>query len=388
MGRMEQRRVVRGANTRTAGKDQARGRWTARGVLCAVAGSALVWACDPPAARSPVDARRVAVTPALPSPPPSERETTREAAASRTLTANSLGPTRAGRLEGGTTLPVDQPWLQPTPAALRRGALHADEHLVGALTRAARHVAETWPGSILWVGDLSREGGGPFPPHASHTNGRDADLAFYTTAPDGRARDTGAMRAVDGAGVMGGGPLRFDAARNWRLVELLLRDPSIQVQWIFVATHVRALLLEAAKASGAEVRILERAARVLQPPRDSSPHADHFHVRIYCDSEDRLLGCVDAPPFHPWIDTHEDIVRDWLEGLQPFLALPGTEEFRFALDRIARVHATTALPTLEGLRTPEAPDDAALLEEVIRHLRGRPTGNDRWRELAPTDAPP
>lgn len=388
MGRIDQRRRVCRANTRTAGKDQAPGRLRAQGLVIALAGGAIGLACQPPLVPPLRDARGVSAAPPLPSPAspgPAHPESRPPEVATP---AHSLGPTRAGRLEGGRALPADVPWMKATPTALRRGAVYGDESLVAALANAARRIDEASPGSVLWVGDLSLQGGGAFPPHASHTNGRDADLAFYSLSAAGIPEDTGAMRAVDASGSMSGTPLRFDAARNWRLVELLLRDPAIQVQWLFVATHVRRLLLDAAADAGADPRIIARAERVLQQPKDSSPHADHFHLRVYCDAEDRLLGCVDAPPFHPWVDRHEGVVRTWLDGLHPFLDLPGTEEFRFALDRIARVHATEALPALEALSPPSDPADAALLGEVIRHLRGRPASSDRWVELAPDDTPP
>ena len=50
--------------------------------------------------------------------------------------------------------------------------------------RAVQHLGELWhdrhPTTPVAVGDMSRRGGGPFPPHASHTDGRDVDVRPLT----------------------------------------------------------------------------------------------------------------------------------------------------------------------------------------------------------------
>ena len=296
----------------------------------------------------------------------------------------SRGPTHGGSLVSGATLPDVGEGFVLLPQTIRRDARHGHPTLVEALRRAARRVATLYPGSTLHVGDLSIPDGGNFGPHRSHTNGRDVDLAFYLADADGAPADVGRMQTVGRDGALAGGG-RFDARRNWALVALLLRDPAIQVQWVFVADHLRALLLS--EAGRDDPALAERAARVLLQPRDSSPHADHFHVRIYCDQADRLAGCVDAPPFHAWVDDHRDALELWLTSLAPFLAMPGTEEFRYAVTRIAEGGVSAALPQLEALQTPPRASDAWLLADAIAHLRGDDT-RPEWSRLRPLDAPP
>lgn len=50
--------------------------------------------------------------------------------------------------------------------------------------RSIQHLGELWhdrhPTTPIAIGDMSRRGGGPFPPHASHTDGRDADIRPLT----------------------------------------------------------------------------------------------------------------------------------------------------------------------------------------------------------------
>jgi penicillin-insensitive murein endopeptidase len=297
----------------------------------------------------------------------------------------SLGPTHGGRLVGGRAMPDVAEALALLPQTVRRGARHGHPRLVAALLRAARRVAALHPGSRLHVGDLSLARGGNFGPHRSHTSGRDVDLAFYLMDATGAPADRPVMAGIgpDGRSALEG--LAFDAARNWRLVSLLLGDPDVEVQWIFVARHLRERLLAEARVD--DPTLAARAARVLLEPRDSSPHADHFHIRVYCDRTDRLGGCVDAPPFHPWVDDHRDALSEWLTSVEPFLAHPGTDEYRYALTRIAEGSVRLALPRLLALPQPTEPADAQLLSDTVAHLRGEAT-RPEWRHLQATDSPP
>ena len=58
--------------------------------------------------------------------------------------------------------------------------------LVLMLNRTAKQIARQNPGSVLLVGDLSREYGGPPAGHRSHQSGRDADVGFFVTDAKGR----------------------------------------------------------------------------------------------------------------------------------------------------------------------------------------------------------
>ena len=59
-----------------------------------------------------------------------------------------------------------------------------------------------------------------------------------------------------------------------------------------------------AKATKATALIGGRRRGVIHPvviypfsqPSDSSPHDDHFHVRLYCAPDDLPYGCADRPP--------------------------------------------------------------------------------------------
>ena len=93
---------------------------------------------------------------------------------------------------------------------------------------------------------------------------------------------------------------RKHAHRKDTLVRTLVWSQRPQIQFIFVSRGLRKLMLDYAVRRQEHREILRRARRVMQQPGNSSPHADHFHVRIYCSPQDRTAGCVDGGPRWPW----------------------------------------------------------------------------------------
>jgi penicillin-insensitive murein endopeptidase len=155
--------------------------------------------------------------------------------------------------------------------------------LVLMLRRTAREIARVAPGSVLLVGDLSREQGGPLAGHRSHQTGRDADVGFY--ARDARGKSIlldrfvsfdGRGRATDQSGLV------FDDWRNWLLVECWVHDARAGLSHVFVAQSLRRRLLEYARGRKDFAPYVDRAAALLKQPEHGEPHADHFHVRIAC----------------------------------------------------------------------------------------------------------
>lgn len=200
----------------------------------------------------------------------------------------SIGYANSGRLQNGVPLTEDE-----TIRYLPGRSLHyGTEELVGLIRRAAARVFRRHR-VRLTVGDLSARTGGPVGHHASHQSGRDVDLAFYVTDTHGRTVYLNDYVGFDAHGrAMAGGPLRFDTARNWDLVEALIDDPSVRVQHIFVSHGLRALLLAYARRHGVSDAIIARAEAVMHQPVGASSHANHFHVRIGCPSDD--TGCMDG----------------------------------------------------------------------------------------------
>jgi penicillin-insensitive murein DD-endopeptidase len=212
----------------------------------------------------------------------------------------STGEPNRGALRGGVR-------LAPSPHLFvrtsRRSATWGTAELVGLIERASAAVGSQHPGSRLVVGDLSRRNGGRVHPHRSHRSGRDADIGFYLVDDAGRPSEPPHFVHVgrDGCGELRGVRYCFDAARNYALMARMLADPVARVQYVFVAPDIRRRLVEEGERRRAPPEELERVRIATEPHSGSHSHRSHFHVRIYCPSDDRP-SCIDEPPYHAWYD--------------------------------------------------------------------------------------
>ena len=230
------------------------------------------------------------------------------AATGRVEASLSRGASNRGWLEHGVALPDrGAGFVRARPGEETR---YGTPRLVEALQRAAATVDRDFPGTPpLRVGDLSYPQGGRHPRHGSHRSGRDVDLIFYASELAGLPVPGRGWIAYDRlgfgaerAGRRGERGRRIDLARSWALVEALLLDPTIDVEWIFCSAGVKARLLRYAARHDVPRKLYFRAAWVLHQPRNARAHDDHFHVRIRCSTEERALGCYDRGPDWPWLD--------------------------------------------------------------------------------------
>jgi murein endopeptidase len=286
---------------------------------------------------------------------------------------------------GGVAMKAKNACLRIRPSAARKRAIYGTAEIVGALEQAACGVEHTWPESRLFAGDLSVETGGDLKGHASHNSGRDADLAFYMRDAAGRPADASRMLPIGPNGkARWGGELRFDVGRNWALVEALLKNPRIQVQYLFVAHHIRRMLLDHARKTDTSPDVLRHAQAVLRQPRDSSIHEEHFHLRIYCGLHERLEGCVDYGPVHPWVDTFSEALTARVAEVLPFLRQGGAEEIEFAIVRIVRLRVAAAAEHLDPLKDHKNSRVRALATDAVAFLRGERTPPS-WAHLTQED---
>lgn len=221
--------------------------------------------------------------------------------------STSIGSPNEGRLEGGVSLPARGEGFMLNERRINVDSFYGTTEMIGAIQRAAAVVAREAPGSTLVVNDIGFREGGDIPHHGSHRSGRDADILFYLTSPQGEpVASRGVVIEPDGTGddfkdLADGSddePVKLDVRRTWRFVRALVEDPEALVQRIFVAEHVRTMLL----AEGARVRAprfaLERAGDAMCQP--TPPHDDHIHLRLFCTAEDMRAGCLDGYPMYPW----------------------------------------------------------------------------------------
>ena len=165
-------------------------------------------------------------------------------------TGRSIGSPTDGHLVAGARL-VDAPYLRVMPADQAGDVRWGLGALVGMVDRVAQHVRHLFPGAVLNVGHLSKNGGGNIEQHASHESGRDADLPFYVE--DARHRQIFADHMVSfrGDGTSASWPgARFADEKNWALVAALLEDPVARVTHIFVSAPLRMRLLTYAAHAG------------------------------------------------------------------------------------------------------------------------------------------
>ena len=203
------------------------------------------------------------------------------------------------------------------------GRSWGNPRLVAAIEEGARSVARARPrGAPLMIGDLSARWGGEASGHRSHRTGRDADLLIFMVTPEGRSIPSpGFVRfGPDGlAQIEKGRYARIDLEREWQLVKALVTAREANVQWLFFARWLEAMVIEYARARGEDEELLWYAESVLLQPGDSDVHDDHLHLRIACTPDEAVAGCLGGGPYWPW-----------LPGL-PQLATPPDEELARAI---------------------------------------------------------
>ncbi len=202
--------------------------------------------------------------------------------------------------------------------------------LVAAIEDAAKAVARARPGGApLMIGDMSARWGGAASGHRSHRTGRDADLLIYIVTPEGHSIPSPGFPRFgpDGLAKLAKGKYaRIDLEREWQLVKALITSREANVQWLFFARWLEALVIEYARARGEDPELVWYAESVLLQPGDSAAHDDHLHLRIACTPDEAVAGCLGGGPYWPWLprlpqlatppdmDLAQAIVGDLLPG--------------------------------------------------------------------------
>jgi LysM repeat protein len=181
----------------------------------------------------------------------------------------STGTANRGRLVGGVQLPRnDALYSIRNPANSWGSSL-----MIRELQRGVRDFRErTGFDRELVMNDLSRERGGRFRPHRSHTSGRDVDIRLPIR-----------LGVAKGTIPRLGSQVDWDA--TWALIQAFADGE--QLQYVFLSRSRQQALLEAAKRAGATEAEL---VRFIQYPRHSRTavvrhahgHTEHIHVRFKC----------------------------------------------------------------------------------------------------------
>jgi LysM repeat protein len=153
------------------------------------------------------------------------------------------------------------------------GAWGTDETIRSIQSAVAAYKQKLPGGPKVFVGDISKKGGGPFKPHSSHQHGRDVDVGYVL---EGQGSD-GKFRTATAD--------NLDVARTWRLVKSFI--DTEQVVYVFMDYKLQKLLYEYAQEQGASEEFLDE---IFQYPRGRRRmhglvrhwpgHTNHFHVRF------------------------------------------------------------------------------------------------------------
>jgi penicillin-insensitive murein endopeptidase len=214
----------------------------------------------------------------------------------------SVGVASHGRLYNPSQVPLQGQTFRVRKSNQTRGTNYGNQSLIDVLQYAADKVAAKDPTAVLYIGDMSDKDGGQLYSHKSHQSGLDADLSIYMRDAKGVLKPDGEFFKLNAAVKTYDGKYTLDADLCWTFVEALLTSPHAQIQYLFIANPIKNAILEAGKRANADPQIIERASFVMQQPRDSSPHADHFHIRIYCPSKDLADGCMPSSIIWPWVE--------------------------------------------------------------------------------------
>jgi penicillin-insensitive murein DD-endopeptidase len=222
--------------------------------------------------------------------------------------STSIGGPSDGRVEGAIAFPKKAPGVILNPRRLNPESHYATVELVQAILRAAAVVEKAMPGGYpVIVNDIGFKTGGPIPHHASHQSGRDLDTLFYLFDREGNPRPAKGVPLnlrgqgwdfADLADPEDDQFVKIDAKRTWRFLQALAEDEHFNLQRIFVAEHLREILIREAHRAKAPREARRRIEDLTCQP--GSPHDDHFHFRFFCTAEDIRAGCEDSPPIYPW----------------------------------------------------------------------------------------
>lgn len=279
--------------------------------------------------------------------------------------SSSQGQANGGKVDNGCALALKGRSWQFINSIGGRKTNYGTEPLVRLLETTADAMADKFPGSILEIGNIGKVAGGKITQSKSHQGGRDVDVAFFAMDEKGRRRRMGRFRSFDSGGKAKNG-WTLDVERNWELVKLLIESEDPVVQWMFISAPVKELLLAHARETKEPAALIRRASVILHQPGDSSAHADHYHVRIYCTAWDLAHGCRDYGPLRSHLERDKSLLAERIERFER-RAQRGKKTDRFAaIGKLAEL-APDRAKGLVGKLLCDA--DATVVREGLNRLR-------------------
>jgi len=178
--------------------------------------------------------------------------------------------TDTGVLKGGLQLAASKHVVVKWDA----GAWGTDKTVRAIQEAVAAYKRKSPSGPKVHIGDISKRGGGKFPPHLSHQHGRDVDIGYVLVGKDA---DETKFRHANAK--------NLDVARTWALIKAFV--DTDEVTYIFMDHRIQKLLYDYAESKGVDEDTLDE---LFQYPRGRGRshgiirhwkgHANHFHVRF------------------------------------------------------------------------------------------------------------
>ena len=175
-----------------------------------------------------------------------------------------------GKLKAGVQLPPGKHYVVKWEA----GAWGAAKTIRVIQSAVASYKRKQPGGPKVHIGDISKRGGGKFPPHVSHQHGRDVDIGYVLKGKYAHEKRFKSANASN-----------LDVARTWTLIKAFV--DSDEVTYIFMDYRIQKLLYEHAKERGYSEDTLDE---LFQYPRGKrrthglirhwKGHVNHFHVRF------------------------------------------------------------------------------------------------------------
>lgn len=147
------------------------------------------------------------------------------------------------------------------------------------------------PHHRLRIHDLSSKFGGKQERHINHQMGLDVDIPFFATDLDNKPMNT-VWTSYGTDGKSTDKKRMFDVARNWLIIEGILRNEHFgNIRAILVADPLRQRLLTHAREKLAGISsqqeserkklevMIQQAEQLMRQPI-SSPHDNHFHLSL------------------------------------------------------------------------------------------------------------
>ncbi len=176
-----------------------------------------------------------------------------------------------GVLKAGVQMPEGSHYVVKHPSNAW-GTAKTVRLIQSAISRYNKKVGGKGP--KVHVGDISRKGGGKFPPHRSHQHGRDVDVGYVLKGD-----------VADEIRFISANKGNLDAKKTWRLLKAFV--DTDEVRYIFMDYKLQKLVYEAAKELGESDATLNE---LFQYPRGTGRthgmirhwrrHVNHFHVRF------------------------------------------------------------------------------------------------------------